>query len=238
MNSGRREFSVRFFFFLCVLAISCLTAGAASQGNDNIGDNNHGSDNIGNNNQGNGNIGNNNTGNFNQGNDSLADLQEKAAHGDPAVQLELGGTYLFGDGVANDPEMAVKWLQQAAEYADKHPSWPLRSVAFAALGIACENNGGVKNIQEAIKWYFKSAMLNDPRGMTALSRIYSHGEGVPQDVVLGLAWMYVAAGSGAPGTADNDGIKIALSVLENKAGADGVALARKKCSELTAKIKK
>ena len=81
-------------------------------------------------------------------------------------------------------------------------------------------------------------MLNDPRGMTALSRIYSNGEGVPKDVVLGLAWMYVAAGSGAPGTVDNDGIKLAMSYLENKAGADGVVLARKKCSELTAKIHK
>jgi hypothetical protein len=49
--------------------------------------------------------------------------------------------------------------------------------------------------------------------------------------------MYVAAGSGAPGTVDNSGIKLAISDLENKASADGVVLARKKCSELTAKIK-
>jgi len=168
---------------------------------------------------------------------SLADLQEKAAQGDPAAQLELGGKYLYGEGVAKDLGTALKWSQQAAEYADKNPSWHLKSVAFATLGTVYENNGGVKNIQEAIKWYFKSAMLNDPRGMTALSRIYSNGEGVPKDVVVGLAWMYVAAGSGAPGTVDNSGIQLAISDLENKAGADGVVLARKKCSELTAKIK-
>jgi hypothetical protein len=215
--------------FLCVLTISCLAARAAP-----------GSYNIGNNNRGNANIGDNNIGNFNQGSNnlSLADLQKKAAQGDPAVQLELGGKYLFGDdSVAKDSRTALKWLQQAAEYADKYPSWYWRSIAFAALGMAYENNGGVKSLREAIKWYYKSAMLNDPRGMTALSRIYSHGEGVPQDVVAGLAWMYVAAGSGAPGTVDNSGIKLALSYLENKAGTDGVVLARKKCSELTAKIK-
>jgi TPR repeat protein len=169
---------------------------------------------------------------------SLADLQEKAALGDPAVQLELAGKYLFGEGVAKDPGTALKWSQEAAEYADKNPSWHLRSVAFAALGIAYENNGGVKNIQEAIKWYLKSAMLNDPQGMTSLGRIYSKGEGVPQDVVSGLAWMYVADASGAPGTADNNGIELAIADLEEKAGADGVVLARKKASELTAKIKK
>jgi hypothetical protein len=49
--------------------------------------------------------------------------------------------------------------------------------------------------------------------------------------------MYVAADSGAPGTVGNNGFKIAVSGLENKAGADGVVLARKKASELTAKIK-
>jgi hypothetical protein len=80
-------------------------------------------------------------------------------------------------------------------------------------------------------------MLDDPRGMTALSRIYSNGEAIPKDIVLGLAWMYVAAGSGAPGTVDNSGIKLAISNLGNKAGADGVMLARKKSSELAAKIK-
>jgi TPR repeat protein len=169
--------------------------------------------------------------------DSLADYQEKAAQGDPAAQLELGTKYLFGEGVAKDPGMALKWLQQAAEYGDKNPSWFLRSGAFAALGIAYENSGGVKNIEQAVKWYTKSAMLNDPRGMAGLSRIYSDGEGVPKDVVAGLAWMYVAAGSGAPGTVDNHGVELAISHLENEAGADGVALARKKCSELTAKIK-
>ena len=168
---------------------------------------------------------------------SLADLQKKAAQGDPAAQLELGGKYLYGEGVAKDPETALKWSQQAAEYADKNPSWYLKSVAFAILGNVYENDGGVRNIQEAIKWYFKSAMLNDARGMIPLSRIYSHGEGVPKDVVAGLAWMYVAAGSGGPGIADNSGITLAISDLENKAGADGVVLARKKCSELTAKIK-
>ena len=197
MNSERKEFSVR-LFFLYLLAMSCLTASAAS---------------------------------------SLADLQEKAALGDPAAQLELGGKYLYGEGVAKNPGMAVRWSQQAAEYADKNPSWYLKSVAFATLGMAYENSGGVKNIQEAIKWYFKSAMLNDPRGMTALSRIYSNGEGVPKDVVVGLAWMYVAAGSGAPGTIDNSSIQLATSDLENKAGADGVVVARKKCNELTAKIR-
>jgi TPR repeat protein len=108
-------------------------------------------------------------------------------------------------------------LQQAAEYADKNPSWILKSTAFAALGAAYENNGGVKNISEAIKWNTKSAMLNDPRGMASLCRIYSNGEGVPRDVVLGLAWMYVAAGSGAPGTVDNSGIQLAISDLESKA---------------------
>lgn len=168
---------------------------------------------------------------------SLADLQEKAAQGVPTAQLDLGTKYLFGEGVKKDPAAAVKWLQLAAEYGDKNPSWFLRSVTFAALGIAYEKSGGEKNIQEAIKWYTKSAMLNDARGMAGLSRIFSDGEGVPKDFVAGLAWMYVAADSGNPGTVNNDGIKLAISGLENKAGADGVALARKKSSELTAEIK-
>jgi TPR repeat protein len=168
---------------------------------------------------------------------SLSDYQEKAAQGDPAAQLELGTKYLFGEGVAKDPVTALKWLQQAADYADKNPSWHLTSVTYAALGIAYEYSEGVKDIEQAVKWYTKSAMLNDPRGMVGLSRIYSEGEGVPKDVVTALAWMYVAAGSGAPGTVGNSGFKLETSGLENKAGADGVVLARKKASELTAKIK-
>ena len=260
MNSERKGFGVR-IFFLCVLTIGCLTGRAI--GSNDIGDNNRGNDNIGNNNRGSGNIGNNNAGNFNQGNNnqgsldlgdnnngsgqhgngghsaasSLVDLREKAAQGDPAAQLQLGSKYLYGSGVAQDLGTAAKWLQQATAYAGKNPSWYLRSAAFTALGIAYENNVKAKSTQEAIKWYFKSAMLNDPRGMAALSRIYSYGEGVPKDAVAALAWMYVAAGSGAPGTADNGGIKLAIPYLENKAGADGVVLARKKCGEWTSQIK-
>jgi TPR repeat protein len=41
---------------------------------------------------------------------SLADLQEKAAQGDPAAQLELGTKYLFGEGVAKDPGTALTAL--------------------------------------------------------------------------------------------------------------------------------
>lgn len=53
-----------------------------------------------------------------------------------------------------------------------------------------------------------------------------------------LVWLYVMAGCGLPGNIDNDGIKIAVASLEGKIDKNGMVLARKRCDEITAEIKK
>lgn len=174
----------------------------------------------------------------------IESLLKKGAEGDPMSQLTLGEKYLDGEGVPKDAVKAVEWLKKAADYRPGDDTiWPWRSLAFALLGQAYETGAGMQNLAEAVKFYRESAMLNDPRGMMALSRIYSGRtypikDTIPNDDVEALTWVYVAANSGAPGTVNNDGIKLAIDNLESKVGDSGIALAKQKSQELAVEIAK
>lgn len=101
-------------------------------------------------------------------------LQKKAEAGDAYAQLDLGTAYLYGSkGVSKDPAKAIEWLVKASNGFPKN-SW-LRCCAFTGLGEAYEDGKTTKNPPEAVKWYLKAAMLNDPRAMSGLSRIYERG---------------------------------------------------------------
>jgi len=165
-------------------------------------------------------------------------LQKKAEEGDAYSQLDLGTDYLYGSkGVSKDSAKAVEWLLKASN-GFPHNTW-LRCFAFFEIGIAYEDVSTTKTPPEAVEWYLKAAMLNDPRAMGGLSRIYERGaDGVPRDIIEALAWMYVMAESGNPGTIDNDGIKLGISHLERQTDEKGALLARKRCDEITAEIKK
>ena len=162
-------------------------------------------------------------------------ITKAAEQGNPMAQLTLGELYLYGRGTPKDETKSIGWLEKAAGY-DTRPRWPWRSLAFALLGNAYERGKGIQNPAKAIEWYRKAAMLNDPRGQLPLAEMYSVGEGVAKDEIEGLAWVYVAADSGEPGTQNNSGIKLEAASLEEKVGEKGISLARKRSKELALEI--
>ena len=49
-----------------------------------------------------------------------------------------------------------------------------------------------KDDSEAVKWFRKAAMHNDPAAQTNLGVMYLMGQGVPEDKAEGLKWVHKA----------------------------------------------
>jgi len=146
-------------------------------------------------------------------NDDIKKLLTDAERGDARTQYKIGMYYSEGMYVEQDDALAVKWFRKAAEqgYAE----------AQYSLGRAYRNGAGVeKNGSEALKWFMKSADIDDsgtcpkeeitttarnlclgalPKTQAeyAISQMYSHGDGVPEDRGLAIQWLGKAANDGS-----------------------------------------
>ncbi|HVJ52784.1 MAG TPA: DUF3857 domain-containing protein [Aliidongia sp.] len=144
-----------------------------------------------------------------------------AEEGDPDAQFVVGEAYLTGQLVKRDPQLAVSWLQKAADrnypraqaelaimYArgQNVPRDPDKGLALAKAGAAqgspeAQNVLGIIHQQglgpaadsaEAVKWFTKSASGKDALAMVALAQIYRDGKGVAADRVVAFAWFDLA----------------------------------------------
>ena len=111
------------------------------------------------------------------------------------------GLNLYGEGVAQDKEEAVKWYRKAAE----------QGVAEAQfnLGVCYDNGEGVaQDKEEAVKWYRKAAEQGVAEAQYNLGACYANCEGVEQDKKEAMKWLRKAAVNG------NENAKGALRKLE------------------------
>ena len=133
--------------------------------------------------------------------------------GDAKAQYNLGVSYLRGDGVAKNPNEAVKWFEKAAgqDYAYANYALGIRdedslNFFFSKLAIAADN--GVAEAQfrigrgcanrwnndvEAVKWYRKAADQGLADAQFNLGRCYYNGFGVTQDFTEAVKWYRKAA---------------------------------------------
>ena len=170
-------------------------------------------------------------------------LLSEAEQGNPLSQIDVETSYLYGEkGISKDAGQAIVWCGRAATYAEKHPDWPWRSLAFCLLGNAYEASGDATNALHAIEWFRKSALLNDARGMMGLCRIYEGRTSLPgcgpfKNETEALAWVYVDSRSGNPGSQGNRSIELEQAFLEKSIGVDRVLQAKARAEELIAEIK-
>ncbi len=66
-----------------------------------------------------------------------------------------------------------------------------------------ESKGVSQNYVEALKWFSKAAMQNNPKSQYNLGVIYASGVGVPQDNIKAYAWMSLAYSNGYEKAKDN-----------------------------------
>lgn len=108
-----------------------------------------------------------------------------AESGDADAQFNLGQAYRLGRGVKIDLASAKDWLERAAlqDHVD----------AQATLGLLLFGSG---NQAEGTRWLKQAAEKGEPRAMLIYGTALFNGDGVPQDRVLGYAYVSRSSAQG------------------------------------------
>ena len=108
-----------------------------------------------------------------------------AENGDADAQFNLGQAYRLGRGVKIDLASAKDWLERAAlqDHVD----------AQATLGLLLFGSG---NQAEGTRWLKQAAEKGEARAMLIYGTALFNGDGVPQDRVLGYAYVSRSSAQG------------------------------------------
>ncbi len=118
---------------------------------------------------------------------AVAELQGRAAAGDPEAEFSLAQAYMTGQGVARDPAKAESLYRNAAGKGYMR--------AIDAYGLMLFGQG---RRQEAMPWIDAAARYGDPRAQYLLGTAAFNGDLAPKDWVRAYALMSRAAGAGMP----------------------------------------
>lgn len=114
-----------------------------------------------------------------------AELYRRVVDGNPSVQWRLGVMYDLGQGVAENPQEAVRLFRQAAADGDAN--------ANASLAVMYANGRGVRaDYGQAMRYYRRAADLGSPAGFLGVGILYHYGLGVSRSPNEAAAW-YLAA---------------------------------------------
>ena len=118
-------------------------------------------------------------------------IKARAEKGDAEAQISLASRYANGNGVAQDPAKAVKWLRKAADQG--------LARAECLLGLNYANGQGVKmDKTEGAHWLRRAADQGLAEAQFDLGMCYANGDGVPKDAAEAAAWYRKAADQGLP----------------------------------------
>jgi len=121
--------------------------------------------------------------------EEIQKLEVRAATGDPAAQVALGGAYEEGDGVTQSDSQAAKWYRAAADQGD--------GIGQNRLGTMYSRGRGVQqDKKEAFKWYSMAAKQKNPSAAFNVGMSYYNGDGVDIDDILAYAWFSLAKSLG------------------------------------------
>ena len=123
-------------------------------------------------------------------------LKPFAERGDVNAQILLGALHLYGQGVIQDYQQAVRWFRLAAAQGD--------DVAQYNLGqLYREGEGVVLDAQEAVRWFRLSAKKGNFKSQNNLGMMYADGLGVSKNLTKAHAWFNMAASQGDDLAAEN-----------------------------------
>jgi hypothetical protein len=114
--------------------------------------------------------------------DNWRPLAEK---GDADAQFNLGQAYRWGRGVASNLAAAQTWYERAATQN--------QTDAQVILGLMLFQNG---DHPAGLRWLRAAAEKGEPRAMLVYGTALYNGDSVPQDAVLGYAYVSRAAAQG------------------------------------------
>src|SRR5213075_80444 len=138
-----------------------------------------------------------------------------AEKGDADAAFNLGQAYRLGRGVPVNLAAAQTWFERAADKGHVD--------AQATLGLLLFQNG---NQAEGLKWLKAAAEQGEPRALLVYGTALFNGDSVPQDPVLGYAYVSRAAAQGlAPAKSTLTEMDKIMTVEERK---KGIAVAQAK----------
>ena len=148
-----------------------------------------------------------------------------AEKGDADAQFNLGQAYRLGRGVPINLAAAQSWFERAADKSHVD--------AQTTLGLLLFQNG---NHTGGMRWLKVASDHGEPRAMLVYGTALFNGDGVPQDPILGYAFVSRAAAQGLQAAKDTLGqLDQIMSVEDRK---KGVALALSKAKASPAPVSK
>ena len=148
-----------------------------------------------------------------------------AEKGDADAQFNLGQAYRLGRGVPTNLAAAQSWFERAADKGHVD--------AQTTLGLLLFQNG---NHTGGMRWLKVASDQGEPRAMLVYGTALFNGDGVPQDPILGYAFVSRAAAQGLQAAKDTLGqLDQIMSVEDRK---KGVALALSKAKTSPAPVSK
>lgn len=120
-----------------------------------------------------------------------AELYRRVARDNPSVQWRLGVMNDLGQGVAENPEEAVRLFRAAA--GAPNDSANTNGNANASLAVMYANGRGVRaDFRQAMRYYRRAADLGSGAGFLGVGMLYQYGMGVGRSPSEAAAW-YLAA---------------------------------------------
>lgn len=134
---------------------------------------------------------------------------------DADAQFNLGQAYRLGRGVPINLAAAQSWFERAADKGHVD--------AQTTLGLLLFQNG---NHTGGLRWLKVASDQGEPRAMLVYGTALFNGDGVPQDPILGYAFVSRAAAQGLQAAKDTLGQLDQIMTVEDR--KKGVALAQSK----------
>ena len=142
-----------------------------------------------------------------------------AEGGDSDAAFNLGQAYRLGRGVETNLGAAQTWFERAARAGHVD--------AETTLGLMLFQNG---NQTGGLRWLRQAADQGEPRAMLVYGTALFNGDGVPQDPVLGYAYVSRAAAQGlSPARETLDQLDKLLPIEDRRKGV-ALAIAKSKAA--------
>jgi hypothetical protein len=148
--------------------------------------------------------------------DNWRPLAEK---GDPDAQFNLGQAFRWGRGVPANLAAAQTWYERAAGQGQMD--------AQVILGLMLFQNG---DHAAGLHWLKAASEKGEPRAMLVYGTALYNGDGVPQDAVLGYAYVSRAAAQGLQAAKDTLAQLDKILPLEDRRKGVAIAMAKAKAA--------
>jgi TPR repeat protein len=140
-----------------------------------------------------------------------------AEKGDADAQFNLGQAYRLGRGVSLNLAVAQTWLERAANSGHVD--------AETTLGLLLFQNG---NHTGGLRWLKAAADKGEPRALLVYGTALFNGDSVPQDALLGYAYVSRAAAQGLQPAKDTLAQLDQMMPVEDRKKATALAIAKAK----------